>query len=287
MAQILEIDGISLRGHGFGAATRSGRYGLPSRRGENLILPGASGSSFSPNKPFEEGVGALSLWAVGLDTDDDGLVIRPESFNEYQRAFEKNIQKLMRLFTRNHRLSTIRAEQADGSIRRAFVEWREWSEPEIQAGGTRAEWAIAFTIPGVWWEDEEITIQKTPASNVLPKTLSLTSFTGMTGVLEDAVLEVAGPITNPRITDSETGAWVQYTGTVASGEKWTVDVGAFSSKVDATSVMGDTTHAGGYKLLTIPNCYGLSDTPQLVLSGSGADLTTRLTVNGRRKWVHG
>lgn len=287
MAEILEIDGVSLRGHGFGAATRSGRYSLPSRRGENLVLPGASGSMFAANKPFEEGVGALSLWAVGLDTDDDGNVIRPESFNEYRRTFENNVQKLMRFFTRSHRLSTIRAEQADGTIRRAKVEWREWSEPEVQAGGTRAEWAIAYTIPGVWWEDEAVTIQKTTASNVLPKTLSLTSFSGMTGVLEDAVLAVEGPIVNPRIADSETGAWVQYTGELTGSQSWTIDVGAFTSNVGSTSVMADTTHAGGYKLLTIPNCFGFSDTPQLVLSGTGAGVTTRLTVTGRRKWVHG
>ncbi len=287
MAEILEIDGVSLRGHGFGAATRSGRYSLPSRRGENLILPGASGSSFAPNKPFDEGVGALALWAVGLDTDEDGNVIRPESFNEYRQTFEANIQKLMRLFTRGHRLSTIRAEQADGSIRRAYVEWREWSEPEVQAGGTRAEWAISYSIPDVWWEDEDLTIQKTSASATLPKTMPLTSFTGMTGVLEDAVLEVNGPITNPRITDSETGAWVQYTGSLTGAQVWTVDVGEFTSKIGSASAMANTTHAGGYKLLTIPNCYGLSDTPQLVLSGTGGGTTTRLTVSGRRKWVHG
>lgn len=285
--EILEIDGVSLRSHGFGAATRSGRYSVPSRRGDNLILPGSSGSYFAANKPFEDGVGALSLWAVGLDTDDNGDVVRPESFNEMRQVFEKNMQKLMRFFTRGHRLSEIRSEQADGSIRRTFVEWREWSEPDVQAGGTRAEWAIAYSIPGVWWEDETSQSQKSPASDVLPKTLILTAFEDMTGVIEDGVTKVDGPITNPRITEPETGAWVQYTGTLTAAQSWVVDSGSFTSEVGGVSVMESTTHAGGYKLLTVPNCFETSNIPRLVLSGTTGGATTRLTFTGRRKWVHG
>lgn len=285
-SEILEIDGVSLRGQGFGAATRSGRYGLPGRRGENLVIAGSSGSRFAANKPFEDGVGALSVWAIGA-TESLGNIVIPATFQGQRQAFENNMQTLMRLFTRPHKLSTIRAAQADGSIRRALVEWAEWSEPDVSAGGTRAEWAIGYTIPGVWWEDEAVTTQGTTASATLPHTLDLTSFSGMTGIIEDAVLKVYGPITNPRITDAETGAWVQYTGTVANGAVWTVDVVAATSMVGASHVIANTTHAGGYKLLTIPNCFGASNTPRLTLSGSAGGAATRFEVVARRKWVHG
>lgn len=283
----MEIDGLSLRGMGFGAATRTGRYSLPARRGENTVLPGSSGALFAPNKPYEEGVGALALWAIGATTDSNGRLVIPNTFALQRAAFEENMNKIMRLFTRGHKLSLIRAAQPDGTVRRAYVEWREWSEPEVQAGGTRAEWAIAYTIPTTWWEDEAVTTQSTGANATLPKVLDMTSFSGMTGVIEDAVITVAGPISTPRVTDLETGAYVQYGGTVPNGQTWVVDCAAVTSKVNGVSVMSDTTHVGGYKLLSIPNCYGVNDRPSLRLSGGGSGLATNLTVSARKKWVNG
>lgn len=288
---LLTIDGIDLRGQGFGAATRTGRYSLPAKRGDNLTIPGASGTIWLANKPYEAGSGVLSLWAIGATTVGGKLTIAP-TVTQRRTDFENNIATLMRIFTRSHRLSTIRAAQPDGSIRRALVEWTEWSDPEVQAGGSRAEWTIAYTIPSTWWEDETTTTQSATAGATLPKTLSLTSFANMTGTIEDASFTVVGPITNPRITDSETGAWVQYTGTVASGSSWFLDVAAATSKVGttaaaATTVMANTTHAGGFKMMVIPNTYNLTNTPQLVLSGSAGNSTTNLSVTARRKWVNG
>lgn len=464
MPEVLTIDGFDLRGQAFGVATRTGRYSMPTKRGENLVIPGASGSRFAPNKPFEEGIGALSVWCIGalygdvlvaenlvLDpsfemgtsgftalnaatvardttrsrngtyslavtntaTGDnsatasltlepnkqytasiwfwnptanssgvkigvvgvDGVEVQsavstaraswmkvsvtfwtgstgsatarlygsngpnqmtsfddfsvvagtqaynfngdspdtastefawtgtphaststrtalnqltiPDSFAGQRQAFEDNMARAMRLFTRTHRLSEIRAGQPDGSIRRALVEWKEWSEPEVMAGGTRAEWAIAYGIPGVWWEDENATTQSATAGATLPKTLDLTAFAGMTGIIDDGVLTVDGPITNPRITEAETGAYVEHIGTVSAGQQWVVDVAAATSKKAGVSVMSTTRHAGGYKLLTITNEYNLTDTPRLTLSGTAGGAATNFSLTARRKWVNG
>lgn len=211
----------------------------------------------------------------------------PNTIAGQRQAFEDNMARLMRCFTRAHRLSTLRAAQPDGSIRRAFVEWNEWSDPDVSAGGTRAEFSIGYVVPAVWWEDETTRTQAATANATLPKTLDLTSFTGMTGIIEDAVLTVTGPITNPRITDSETGGYVQFTGTVPTGQTWVVDVGAFTSSVAGASVLANTTHSGGYKFLVIPNCFGATDTPRLVLSGSAGGAATNLSVTARRKWANG
>jgi hypothetical protein len=291
---VLEIDGIDFRGHGFNAVTRSGRYRLPARRGENLVLPGASGSTFVPNKPYEVGVGTLSIFVLGASTSGENIVI-PATHALRQAQFETNMATVMRLFTRSHRLSTIRAAAPDGSIRRALVEWKEWGEPEIQAGGTRAEFSITYEIPGVWWEDESATTQSAGASATSPKNFDLTSFANMTGVIEDAKLQVTGQITNPRITDPATGSYIQYTGTVAAGSTWWVDVAAATSKVGTTaggegaaaSVMANTVHVGGYKLFTIPNEYNGTNTPRLVLTGTSLSAANNLTVVARRKWATG
>lgn len=286
MAELLEIDGLNLRGQGFGASTRTGRYNLPALRGENLVLPGASGARFVP-KAFEEGTGVLTCWAIGATQDANGNLSIPATMAGRRQAFEDNMNHLIRLFTRPHRLSTIRAAQPDSSIRRALVEWIDWSEPEVMAGGTRAEFTMGYTIPTVWWEDETTTTQTAPAGATLPKTMDLTSFSNMTGFIDDATLTVVGPISNPKITDSETGAFVTYNGTVATGSSWVVNVATFSSTIGASSVLSSTTHTGGYKLLTIPNCFVNVDTPRLVLSGSAGAASTTFSVTARRKWATG
>lgn len=288
MAEILEIDGIDLRGQGFGAATRTGRYNLALRRGENLVLAGSSGSQFVANKPFEEGSGVLTLWAIGATTSSSGERVIPDTAAGRRAAFENNMQSFMRLFTRGHRLSTITSGQPDGSMRRAQVEWKEWSEPTVMAGGTRAEWAITYTIPGVWWEDvSEISVSSNVGVAASEYVLSMNAFTGMTGVIDDALLRITGPISAPKVVCAETGAFVQYLGTVPAGQVLAIDSKSGTATLNGNSVMKDVIHAGGYKLLTIQNCFGLSNTPRLLLQGVNTGGTTGLLVTAKRKWAHG
>lgn len=288
MPQVLTVDGVSLRQQGVHATTRTGRYNLPARRGENTILPGSSGSVFVKNRPYEEGSGVISLFVTGVGTDGSGGLVLPPTHAARQVQFESNMASLMQLFTRGHRLSTIRAEQPDGSIRVAQVEWREWSEPEVQAGGTRAEFSIGYTVPDVWWTDETPTSQSQNTTVTLPATMDLTSFSGMTGVLEDPILKLTGPITSPRITDAETGIWVSYTGAIPAGQIWEVNVAAATSKVNGSaSALSSTFHGGAYRMFTIANCYGNTSTPRLTIAGSGASAATKLEVLAKRKWVSG
>lgn len=280
--ELLEIDGLNMRTEAYNAATRSGRYSMPPMRGENLALPGRSGSVPVLNRPLEPGVGALAVWVTGRNPDGTF----PSSPAALRAQFESNMGLIQRLFTRPYKLSTIRAGVPNSaSVRRAFVQWVEFDEPEVQAGGTRAEFSIGYEIPGVFWEDETSTVQSSTANATLPKTFDLTSFAAMTGFIEDAVIDVIGPITNPRVTDSETGAYVELTGLVSAGQTWTVDVGAATSMRAGLSVLSSTKHAGGYRLLTIPNTFGLTSTPRLVLSGTSGGVTTQLRVTARKKWV--
>lgn len=279
----LEIDGVSMRTEAFNVSTQNGRWSLPAKRGDDTVISARSGYTFVPNKPFEAGSGVLTVWAVGKNLD--GTV--PATHTLRQQALRDNVARLQRFFTRTHRLSHLRAEQPDGTWRVADVQWTDWEDPDVSAGGTRAEWTIGYSIPGVWWSDETQTTQSSPAGAALPYTFDLSAFANMTGQLEDAVLTVTGPLTNPRITDAETGAWVQFTGSISTGQTWVIDNSMWTSRANNADALATTTHAGNYRLLTIPNCYGLSNTPRLVLSGTGVALTTKLTVTGYRKWANG
>ncbi len=289
MAEILEVDGVSLRSPVLGVATRTGRYSMPARHGENTMLPGRSGTLFLKNKPFEEGVGALSIWCLGARVNFQGAVVMPTTYADRRLAFEENIAKVMRLFTRAHRLSTILAAQPDGSTRSAKVEWREWDEPEVQAGGTRAEWAIAYVIPDVWWSDVNLTTQTFSGVGQF----SLTSFKDMTGVIEDGTVTITGPATNPKVTDRETGNFVQFTGDVPAGSQLILNSeNASATMLDtssgvSSSVLSQVIHGGSYRLFALSNCFGVSDTPALEFTASGTASSTRLAFSGYRKYVSG
>jgi hypothetical protein len=277
----LEIDGLNMRTEAWNVSTLTGRYSMPTLRGEDLTVPGRSGYYFVPGKASEAGVGALAVWVAGKNPD--GTI--PGTQTGRVAKFKENLALIQRVFQRRHRLSTMRAGQTDGTFRVAQVQWVEWSEPEVQAGGTWAQWSIGYSIPSVYWSDEDARSQVTSASSTLPKDLNLTQFADMTGVIDDALISVTGPITNPRVTDAETGHYIELIGTVASGEVWIVDVGASTSTRNGVSVLQNTRHAGSYRFLTISNLYGLSGTPRLVLSGSGGGGTTRFGIVARRKWV--
>jgi hypothetical protein len=282
--QAFEIDGMSMRTEAYNVSTQTGRWEMPGPRGDDLTLPGRSGYVFAPNKPLDAGVGSLAVWCIAKVPSTGAI---PATQTLRQSQFSANMALLQRVFTRRHRLVTLRAQQADASWRTAAVQFTEWASPIVSAGGTRAEWSIGYTIPDVFWKDETDTTQQTATGATLPKTLDLTSFTNMTGIIEDAVITVTGPITNPRVTDTETGAWIQYTGTLASSAVWTIDCKAFTSSVAPTvgSVLAATSHAGSYRFLIIPNLNGVNAYPQLVLSGSGGGTNTKFGVIARRKWV--
>lgn len=290
MSDILTIDGVSARSPVFGVSTRTGRYNVPARRGENVVLPGRSGSLWTPNKPFEEGVGALAVWVVGA-RHANGEIIPPASVSEARWFFEKNMNEVMRFFTQPHRLSILRAAQPINpdapndppKVRVTAVEWREWGEPEVTAGGTRAEWAIAYTIPSTWWVDE----QETSFSRQGPGTLAFESLAGMTGIIEDPFTVVTGPAVAPKIVCPETGGFVQWTGTLGEGQQWiTTAVG--QSAVNGLSVLPQTIHSGsGYRFLTLPNRSAAGPYPTVNLEATGTNQNTALTINVRGKWVSG
>ena len=281
-SEITTFDGVPLNTYAKNIATRTGRLTTPDIRGENLVLPSRSGYVFTPNRPLGPGEMVLGMWVLGCD--DDGYV--PDG-STHRRLFQFNWEMLSRLFGRRSKLSKMTQVMPDGTIRECYVEVTDQLVPEAVAGGTRATFSVALQIPDVYWQDVATTTQSATAGSSLPKTLNLTSFAGMTGTIEDAVVTVAGPITNPRVTETETGIYVQYNGTVANGDSWVFDCKAFTSikTSGAVDVVLNTTHVGHPRFLIVTPWNGLSAVPQLVLSGSSGGGATNLSITARRKWV--
>lgn len=281
--ELVTFDGVVLNTYAYNVTTGTGRANIPATRGDQLQLPGRSGYIPAQNLAYEEGEFTLSMFVLGANTDDT----RPATTNLKRRAYETNLATLMRIFSVRGRLCHVTAVQADGSTRESWAEVQEAIQISTMAGRTRGEFAVNCLIPDVYWRDTSPTTQATTASATLPKTLDLTSFTNMTGTIEDSVVTVTGPATNPRVTDVETGIYVQYNGSLTSAQSWVVDSGAYTSKVGATDVTLNTTHGGHVRYLIIPPYLAGQAYPRLSLSGAGGGSTTKLSVTAYRKYFYG
>ena len=279
-SEVVTFDGVSLNQYCWNIATGTGRYNTPAARGEDITLPGRSGSVFVPNKPTQVGTYNLVLWVQASDADGFAAA----TVNARRRLFESNIATLQRLFTRRSKLSYVTVVQPDTSVREAYVQVAEAIEPEIQGQRMHATFTVSLQIPDVYWQDTTDTTQAATAGSSLPKTLTLSSFAGMEGPIEDSQVTVTGPVTNPRVTDTETGIYTQFNGTVGAGSTWVVDNKNFTSKVNGSDVLAATTHVGHPRFLVISPWNGTVATPQIILSGSAGGGATNVSVTARRKW---
>jgi len=102
------VDDIPLSTLAFNVSNRAAAWRMPAKRGDNLVIPGRSGSQWIANKPFEEGSISLSMWAVGAT--EDGLM--PEHGNRRRQARD-NLDKLTALFAQTAKL--LEVVQVSGS----------------------------------------------------------------------------------------------------------------------------------------------------------------------------
>lgn len=252
----------------------------PERRGEHLVVPGRSGVVPALDRPASAPEFAVSVWALGCNAD--GTI--PPTMTARRSVFESNLDTLMRVLTVDTRPLQFLRVNASGTTGRMCRASLTGSIPvTTMAGRTRAEFTATYSVIDGYWSDEAPSVI-TAAVPALPYTVALNALGGMTAPAEDAVFEVRGPITNPKITDLETGAWVSYTGVLTSADIWVVDAGSFSSLVNGWPQVSKTRHAGSPRLLTLSPRYGFGAPPTVELSGSGRGVSTRLTVTARRKW---
>lgn len=251
----------------------------PRMRGEHLTVAQRSGVIPTFNRPREASEFGLSMWVLGANAD--GTV--PATRTLRRQKFDDNLNTLIKLLTQDTRLITFKYENANGN-RVAQAICTDSISVSTMMARQRAEFSATFMVPNVYWTTETALTTASAASSTLPKDLAVSHLTAGTAPIDDAIITVIGPITNPRVTDLETGIWVQYTGTVTSGQSWVVDVGNFTSLVDGVSVRSATSHAGHPRFMYIPTHYGTGTTPTVRLTGTGGGSTTQLGVTSYRKY---
>lgn len=275
-SELVTYDGVVLNTMAYNISTGTGRTITPTIRGEHIEVAGRSGNIFIQNRVTGPGEVILTMWVVGHDVDN--LVPGGSSM---RLEFEKNKEKLLQLFQYN-KLCYLTAVQADGTTRECWCYVADRLDIQTTSGRTRGEFTVALEIPDVYWQDTaDTTITQTVSSS--PGTVNLTGLAGMTGPIEDAVIEVRGPATNPRVTSNQANIWVQLNRSLSAAETWQINCKTWTSTVGATNVTTLTTHWGHAKFMIIPPAI----LPQLVLSGTGFTSNTQLKVIARKKYVSG
>lgn len=284
------VDGVRLDTYAYNIETLAGRLMFPGVRGERPVVPGDDGSVFVPNQNFEDGSMTLSMWVRGADVD--GLVPGGSSA---RAEFRKNLQRLSRIFGIQHRMLDVRQTwPTDPTTIQYMCTVAETFDFGGNAHNTLARFAVVLQIPDVFGQDVNAT-DFSSATNLASGTmLTLTALDGGTAPCRDAIYVVMGPATNPRITNPETGEWVQLNATIASGTNWRINAATWETRTGSGLGLGSADTAGtarvaetqmgggGARFMTLtPRDAG---PPQLVLTGTGLGANTQVLVRARRKF---
>lgn len=280
------VDGVRLDNYSFLVTTRNGWDNTPGLAGENTVVPGRDGEVW---RAKDYGANRLVLELFVNGADEDGVVPVGSTAD---RKFRENMDALLAIFGKRHSTIQVDKEMEDGSVRRNFGEVGAVISPEYFDGAAMATMTVELVFPDPLWKATTTTTAEPSGSSTSPRTISLTQFSGITAPISDATLLFVGPATNPRITDVTSGAWIQYTGTIAAGTVWRVNCQTFASETGSnlgytggsvTSRIATTTFQPGPRFFSLtPNT---SLTPSVTLSGSGFSADTTVKVSASKRFL--
>jgi hypothetical protein len=282
------VDGVRLDTYAYNIETLAGRLSFPSTRGESPIVPGDDGTIFVPNQNFDEGNMTLSMWVKGSDVN--GAVPGGSSA---LAEFRKNLTRLTRIFGNKTRLLDVRQTWPAGDIQ-YYCKIVDTIDFSGNAYNALAKFIVAMKIPDVFGQDVSTTDYSSATNLTTGTTLTLTALDGGSAPMNDAIIVVNGPATNPRLTNPDTGEWVQLNATIASGTNWRLNCATWQTRSGAGLSVSSADTAGTNQVAN--TSFGLggarfirltpkdSGPPQLVLTGTGLGTNTQVLIRARRKF---
>lgn len=278
--EVVVVNGFCLNTLAWNITTKTGRGTLPSTRGDDFTFPGQTGRIFVPNKPLDSGQYNLSMFVLGAYPDGS----MPQ-FNAMRVMLVKNVEQIIQSCYSQSAPVTLYSWQPNGAVRvtTGTLVGSSGMDMNLFMAGRRAELSLVFDIlPGVWSDYTTTTLTGTAGTGWSNQTLTLTALAGGTAPIEDSVVTVSGPITNPIVSNAATGTTVKFTGTVPTGQNWVIDSGAWTTKLNGVSVLSTTTHTGHPRFVVIDPGTAFA-APNLTLSGSATGASTNLSVTAARK----
>lgn len=202
----LTANGIDLSTLAYNVASLTGRLTSPQRRGKDIEVPGRHGAIRTPGKKFAANTVVLPMWVIG--TEEDGDVSNGVT---NQELLHDNVDRLVRLFSTD--TVELVYTPPGGTARRISGQVMEAIDFSSQAGGTRAEFAVALSVAGAFWEDVAQVVANKTGTGVW----AVAEFTGATAPMDDTLIRFTAPATNPRLT-SPSGVFVAYNAALSSSQ---------------------------------------------------------------------
>lgn len=228
---------------------------------------------------FQAGQKAVSMI---VKTADPATGVVPSDINLQRQNFDKNLDSLLKIFYRRKLLTVVRT-LSDGTQRTAQCKCIQGVQPTT-LGLASAQVTFGLLLPYSFWRDVNNVVQNLAVA-ASGNQIRFNSFDSATAPMADLVYQVNGPITNPKITDMETGAWVQYVGAaIATGQSLSFDAGAMTiaGAGGFAPVLANASHGGDPRWLTmVPSVDGCI----LKVEGAGLGAGTSLTVTGKRAFL--
>ena len=284
----ITVDGVRLDTLAWGVELR--KVVIPGTREANEVVPGVDGVIAALNEDYDAATYSLDMFVRG--SNEDGL-IRADSVGQLRA----NLDHLTAIFSKRHALLDVReVVDAAGTVRQAMMKRQDSFTPEI-APGLSAKFTVQLVVPGVYWR--ALTSPDWVGAAGSSAVQEVTTLRDSSGTIRDAVLLVVGPVTNPTVTDVNTGFTVRLNGALAAGQSWCVNVGTWSTRTgsvnlasadalgtDATATT-EANHPSGLFLPLTP-VYAAAvgaRTVRVSLTGTGMTSATQLQIRARKAFL--
>lgn len=221
MSESLTLNGVAVDTYAFMAPDLTGLMTGPSRRGENITVPGRHGAVVTPRKRFESNDLVLPLWINGCLPD--GSI--PSGSTEQIELFKRRDELLRLLYADPLRVAFTRP---DGNEVAAVCEVSDVLDFTRQRMEPMAQVSVALNVPGAFWSDAATQTQTVTGTTGAVQALS--AFAAATAPMQDLTITFVGPISNPTLTHGN--RYVTYNGAISAGRQlvistsnWTVSPG--------------------------------------------------------------
>ena len=196
--------------------------GIPEFRGNDLRVPFQHGNRWI-KKRFDSRKVVLSMWIKGTDRAD----------------LDDNIDTFLTAIG-NPGLHTLSRTLRSGEIRLAQAE--VCSEIHfVRKNPGYAKFALELELPDPFFY---ATDQATEAKAVVSSPITWTHLNTGSAPATNMVITLVGPLSNPVLRNKNSGIWIQYIGTILSGESVVLDTKHYTCMQDEDNMISIVKHGG-------------------------------------------